>query len=116
MKSRPSTSEMQLWDSPDFPDTDVRCKDDLSVLGECHRGTRDRRRAEDEESASIADANECAAGIANRNIGRLFATCTIETRNGSESRLAMSQPETRYIHAPIFETTVAVQIAAYALW
>ena len=56
------------------------------------------------------------AGIANRNVGRLFATCTIETRNGSESRLVMSQPETRYIHAPIFETTVAVQIAAYALW
>lgn len=49
---------MQLWNSPDFPDTDVRCEDDLNVLGERHRGTRDRRLAEDEESASIDDAHE----------------------------------------------------------
>jgi hypothetical protein len=33
------------------------------------------------------------AGIANRNIGRLFATCTIETMSGWGSRLVMSQPE-----------------------
>lgn len=38
------------------------------------------------------------AGTANRNIGRLFATCTIEARNGSESRLVMSQPETSLIY------------------
>src|SRR5476649_2717778 len=57
------------------------------------------------------------AGIANRNIGKLFATCTIETMNGSGSRLIMSQPEARLdIHAPTFETTVAVQMSANALW
>ena len=57
------------------------------------------------------------AGMANRNIGRLFATCTIETMNGSGSRLVISQPEaTLYIQPPMFETTVAVQITANALW
>src|SRR5208282_4877282 len=55
------------------------------------------------------------AGIANRNIGRLFATCTIDTMSGSASRLVMSQPEaTLYIHPPMFETTVAVQIIVNA--
>src|SRR5271169_1133222 len=53
------------------------------------------------------------AGIANRNIGRLLATCTMETMNGSGLRLVMSQPEaTLYIQPPMFETTVAVQITA----
>ena len=57
------------------------------------------------------------AGIANRNIGRLFATCTIDTMSGSGSRLVMSQPDaTLYIHAPMFETTVAVQIIVNARW
>jgi hypothetical protein len=53
------------------------------------------------------------AGRANRNMGRAFATWTIETTNGSGFRLSMSQPEaTLYIHVPIFETTVAVQMTA----
>ena len=57
------------------------------------------------------------AGIANRNIGKLFATCTIDTRSGSGSRFVMSQPEaTLYIHAPMFETTVAAQIIVNARW
>src|SRR5579862_7516262 len=57
------------------------------------------------------------AGIANRNIGRLFATCTSETVSGSVSRLVMSQPEaTLYIQPPIFDTTVAPQMTAKVLW
>src|SRR5208283_4738731 len=53
------------------------------------------------------------AGIANRNMGRLLATCTRETMNGSGLRLVMSQPDaTLYIQPPMFETTVAVQITA----
>src|SRR5580658_9448858 len=57
------------------------------------------------------------AGIANRNIGRLFAACTIETMNGSGSRLVMSQPDaTLYIQPPTFETTVAIQITANIRW
>src|SRR5580692_7095873 len=57
------------------------------------------------------------AGIANRNIGRLFATCTIETMNGLGSRLVMSQPEaTLYIQPPMFEITVAAQTTANTLW
>src|SRR5208337_4375226 len=57
------------------------------------------------------------AGIANKNIGRLFATCTMETMNGSGSRLVMSQPlATLYIQPPMFDTTVAIQITVNALW
>jgi len=57
------------------------------------------------------------AGIANRNIGRLLATCTRETTSGAELRLIISQPEAAvYIHQPTFETTVAVQITANVLW
>jgi hypothetical protein len=57
------------------------------------------------------------AGMANRNLGRLFATCTIATTKGSGLRLVMSQPEaTLYIHVPMFETTVATQISAKILW
>src|ERR1700690_2100070 len=53
------------------------------------------------------------AGIANRNMGRLLATCTRETMNGSGLRLVMSQPDAMlYIQPPMFETTVAVQITA----
>jgi hypothetical protein len=55
------------------------------------------------------------AGIAKRNIGRLFATWTIDTVSGFGLRLVMSQPEaTLYIQVPTFETTVAVQITANA--
>src|SRR5208282_3288455 len=57
------------------------------------------------------------AGIANKNIGRLFATCTMETMNGLGSRLVISQPEaTLYIQPPMFETTVAIQITAKVRW
>src|ERR1700722_15556833 len=56
------------------------------------------------------------AGIANRNIGRLLATCTRETTSGAELRLIISQPEAAvYIHQPTFETTVAAQITANVL-
>jgi len=56
------------------------------------------------------------AGIANRNIGRLFATYTIETISALASRLVMSRPEaTLYIQPPMFETTVAIQITVNAL-
>jgi hypothetical protein len=56
------------------------------------------------------------AGIANRNIGRLFATCTIETVSGFGLRLVMSQPDaTLYIQVPTFDTTVAAHITANAL-
>src|ERR1700686_1209728 len=57
------------------------------------------------------------AGIANRNIGRLLATCTMETVSGLGSRFVMSQPEaTLYIQPPMFETTVAVQITVNVRW
>src|ERR1700722_10665986 len=57
------------------------------------------------------------AGIANRNIGRVFATCTRETVSGSESRLVMSQPHaTLYIQPPIFDTTVAIQMSVNVRW
>src|SRR5580692_5854890 len=57
------------------------------------------------------------AGIANRNIGRLFATCTMETMNGSGSRLVMSQAEaTLYIQPPMLDTTVAIQINTNIRW
>src|SRR3984957_15909993 len=55
--------------------------------------------------------------MANRNIGRLLATCTSETVSGSGSRLVMSQPEaTLYIQPPTFDTTVAPQMTAKILW
>ncbi|HMH28362.1 MAG TPA: hypothetical protein VK580_07240 [Steroidobacteraceae bacterium] len=54
--------------------------------------------------------------MANRNIGRLFATWTIETMNAFELRLVMSQPEaTLDIQPPMFETTVAIQMTVNAL-
>jgi hypothetical protein len=57
------------------------------------------------------------AGIANKNIGRLLATCTMETMNGSGSRLVMSQAEaTLYIQPPMLETTVAIQINVNTRW
>ena len=49
------------------------------------------------------------AGNANRNIGRVVATWTIDTMNGSGLRLVISQPDAAlYIQLPMFETTVAV--------
>src|SRR5580692_116080 len=57
------------------------------------------------------------AGMANRNIGRLFATCTRETVRGSGSRLVMSQPHaTLYIQPPTLDTTVATQMIVNARW
>ena len=53
------------------------------------------------------------AGIANRKIGRVVATCTSETTSGDESRLVISQPAAAaYIHPPMFEIRVAVQMTA----
>jgi hypothetical protein len=50
------------------------------------------------------------AGTANRNMGKVVATCTIETISGFASRLVISHPDAAlYIHPPTFETTVAVQ-------
>ena len=53
------------------------------------------------------------AGIANRNIGRLLATCTSDTNKGSASSVVISQPQaTLYIQPPTLETTVATQMTA----
>src|SRR5580698_3075058 len=53
------------------------------------------------------------AGIASRNIGSVFATCTRETDRAVGSRLSINQPDARlYIQVPTLETTVAVHIAA----
>ena len=53
------------------------------------------------------------AGIANRKIGRVVATCTSETTSGDESRLVISQPAAAaYIQPPMFEIRVAVQMTA----
>src|SRR5271168_3187121 len=53
------------------------------------------------------------AGTANRNIGRVVATCTSDTTSGSASRLVISHPDAAlYIQPPTFETTVAVQTTA----
>jgi hypothetical protein len=55
--------------------------------------------------------------MANRNIGRLFATCTRETVSASGSRLVMSQPDaTLYIQPPTFDTTVAIQMTVNVRW
>ena len=55
------------------------------------------------------------AGVANGNIGRSVATCTIATMNALVSRLVISQPEaTLYIQLPMFETTVAIHMTVNA--
>jgi hypothetical protein len=49
------------------------------------------------------------AGSANKNIGRLVATWTSETINGSALRVVISQPAAAlYIQVPMFEITVAI--------
>ena len=49
------------------------------------------------------------AGSANRNIGKVVATCTIDTMNGSGLRLVISQPDAAlYIQLPMLAMTVAV--------
>lgn len=53
------------------------------------------------------------AGRANRNIGRLEATCTRDTSSGSVVSSVMSHAAAAlYIHPPVFETTVAVHTTA----
>lgn len=48
------------------------------------------------------------AGSANRNMGRLLATCTKETMNGSGFRFVISQADaTLNIQLPMFAMTVA---------
>jgi len=57
------------------------------------------------------------AGNANKQIGRVSATCTSATMKGSGLRLVMNQPEAAlYIQPPTLETSVAVQITANAAW
>src|ERR1700677_429534 len=57
------------------------------------------------------------AGMANRNIGRLLATCTSDTVNGLASRLVISQPDaTLNTQPPMLETTVATQMTVNARW
>src|SRR3954464_9092404 len=52
------------------------------------------------------------AGSANRNIGRVVATWTRATINGSPVRVVISQPaDALYIHPPMFATTVAIHRA-----
>src|SRR5690242_18152299 len=53
------------------------------------------------------------AGIANRNIGSVVATCTSDTISGSGLSVVISQPEAAlYIQPPILATTVAVHSIA----
>jgi hypothetical protein len=53
------------------------------------------------------------ATTANRNIGRLVATCTSETSSGSVVSSVISHAAAAlYIHPPMFETTLAVQTTA----
>ena len=53
------------------------------------------------------------ATSANRNIGKLVATCTSETSSGSSVSSVISHAAAAlYIQAPVFETTVAVQTTA----
>jgi hypothetical protein len=50
------------------------------------------------------------AGTAPRNIGRVDATCTIETMKGAGLRLVISQPDAALeIQPPMLEITVAIQ-------
>ena len=57
------------------------------------------------------------AGSVNRNIGRLLATCTIDTALGSAFRLVISQPEAvSDIAMPVSEQVVAAQITANGLF
>src|ERR1700759_3232816 len=55
--------------------------------------------------------------MANRQIGKELAAWTKATIKGSGFSLVISQPEAAlYIHPPTFETNVAVQITANAVW
>src|SRR3954468_9026876 len=57
------------------------------------------------------------AGSANRNIGRVVATCTIDTMNGSGLRLVISHPDAAlYIQLPMFAMTVAVHNTENVAW
>src|SRR5438105_14129804 len=57
------------------------------------------------------------AGSANRNIGSVVATWTIDTMNASGLRLVISQPDAALnIHPPMFATTVAVHSSANVGW
>ena len=56
------------------------------------------------------------APSASKNIGRVEATWTNDTMNGSVFRTVINQPEAAlYIQVPMLETTVAVQITVNAL-
>jgi hypothetical protein len=57
------------------------------------------------------------AGSANKNIGKVVATCTIDTMSGSGLRLVISHPEAAlYIQLPMLAMTVAVQSTENVAW
>src|SRR6266404_2745510 len=57
------------------------------------------------------------AGSANRNNGKVVATWTIETMNGSGLRSVISQPDAAlYIQPPILEMTVAPHTTEKLAW
>src|SRR3977135_1232516 len=57
------------------------------------------------------------AGSANKNIGKVDATCTIDTMNGSGLRLVISHPDAAlYIQLPMFAMTVAVHSTENVTW
>ena len=57
------------------------------------------------------------AGSVNRNIGRLLATCTIETARGSALRFVISHAEAvSDIAMPVRANVLAIQITAKGAW
>ena len=62
--------------------------------------------------ASMMSAS-APAGSMNRNIGKLVATCTNETENGSALRLVISQPDAvSFIAIPIRPIVLTVHMTA----
>lgn len=92
-----------------------RC--DRSPPDEGSEGERDRsgRNLQHQQPAAIQDIGERPPGSANRNIGRLAATCTSATTSGFGLKLAINQPDAAlYIQVPRFETTDAIQMMVKA--
>src|SRR5271169_5379528 len=81
----------------------IEAKTTINAVMKLSRTMRNRR-------ASTMSAS-ALAGSVNRNIGRLLATCTIETAIGSALRLVISQPEAvSDIAMPLRDNVVAIQI------
>jgi hypothetical protein len=84
--------------------------------GEYDRHDRNEVFRSDEKPPSATMSARAPAGRANKNIGRLAATCTSETIKGSGSTVVISHAAAAlYIQEPILEMTVAAQITAKAL-